>query len=66
VFTHTKAECIEEVAVDGSGTSLNEADPPHLPLLLCPSGERRGEEAASQGSEERATVHHGPPPGRVV
>jgi len=31
-------------------------DSPHLPHLLRPGGERRGEEAASQGADERASV----------
>src|SRR5712664_3560904 len=32
-------------------------NPPHLPRLLRLSGERRGEETAGQGAEERAPVH---------
>ena len=40
-------------------------DPPHLPRLLPLGSERRGEEATSQGAEERTSVRSGPPSGRA-
>src|SRR5262245_58934084 len=36
------------------------ANPVHLPRLLSPGGERRGEEG--EGDEGDGPVHHGPPP----
>ncbi len=43
-----------------------DTDPRHSPRLLRRGGERRGEEAASQATEERTSVQRGPPPGRIV
>jgi hypothetical protein len=36
----------------------HDTDPPDLPRLLRLDGERCGEEAASQGTDEGASVHH--------
>src|SRR6266851_6332169 len=35
----------------------NDADPVHVPYLLRPSGERRGEEAASKRADEGSAIH---------
>jgi hypothetical protein len=45
-------------------TSPEKSDPVDLPRWLRLGGERRGEETASQGGEERASVHKEPPPDR--
>jgi hypothetical protein len=39
-------------------TDMKQPDPRHLPRRLRLDGERRGEEATSQGPEERPPIHH--------
>jgi hypothetical protein len=39
-------------------THVKESDPPHFPRWLRLGGERRGEEAASQRTNERTSIHH--------
>jgi hypothetical protein len=48
------AECFPFWTVGGT----ENPDPPDLSRRLRLGGERRGEEAASQGAEERSPVHH--------
>jgi hypothetical protein len=40
------------------GVGKDEGDSRPIPRLLCLGGERRGEESARQGHEERPPVHH--------
>jgi len=41
----------------GRASSIDKPNPPYLPRLLRLGGQRRGEEAAAYGTEERASVH---------
>jgi hypothetical protein len=52
------AERTFDGGVRGRTSSIEKANPPHLPRLLRPSGARRDEEAACQGADERSPVHH--------
>ena len=54
VLTQRLPECIE----GAHGTPGQIPDLGHLPRRLRPDGERRGDEAASQGAEERSSVHY--------
>jgi len=48
------------------GRPCHHADPSNCQRRLPLDSEWRGEEAASQGAEERSSVQHKPPSGRVV
>jgi hypothetical protein len=34
------------------------ADPPQLPCLLCPGGQRRRQGTGQRGQQEAAAIHH--------
>jgi hypothetical protein len=51
-------ERVEQGRPIGRGRQTKKTYPRHLPRLLRLGGERRGEEAARQGPEERPPVHH--------
>jgi len=64
VATFDVPEVVEPLAertfdggVRGRASSIDKPNPPYLPRLLRLGGQRRGEEAAAYGTEERASVH---------
>jgi hypothetical protein len=55
--TQSLAEGLYHVGAS-SQVARQKAYPRDLPRRLCLGGERRGEEAASQGGDERTSVHY--------
>ena len=61
-LTQPLPERLADAGISGVRAGGEIAYPGHLPHLLRPGGERRGEEAAGQRTQERPAIHGRSPP----